>query len=93
MLLIIPVQVINKHGLDRTEDLKLYYSETELKLVIQEYLKMSENSSRLGTLQKMCIVLTLFFTSVRPGSLGPSNDQYAAQGKVRVLVALLPFHC
>lgn len=50
--------VINSYRLDRTQDTKFYYSELELKLVVQEYIKMSNKSSRLATLQKLCIGLT-----------------------------------
>ncbi|KDR84788.1 hypothetical protein GALMADRAFT_217850 [Galerina marginata CBS 339.88] len=75
------ITLITRFNLDRYNDEKSYYGEHELKLITQEALFNTQKSGRLQAIQRICLMDTTFFTLCRPGSLGPSNAEYKAQGK------------
>ncbi|KAJ7201379.1 hypothetical protein GGX14DRAFT_656676 [Mycena pura] len=69
-------------ALDRQANEKLVYGDLELLLIIQTALSDSTpGPTRLSKIHNIFALLLLFFTGLRPGSLGPSHPKFLKEGK------------
>ncbi|KIJ95156.1 hypothetical protein K443DRAFT_11605 [Laccaria amethystina LaAM-08-1] len=77
--------LIRTSNLDRHQDEKVYFGRYEIKLMIEVGLRKSATSGRMIAIRSFCILLTCFYTSVRPGSLGFTFNEYLRDGKFPIL--------
>jgi hypothetical protein len=80
--------VVQKYKLDRWQDHKVYVGRAEWLMVIEQALLDSELYGRMVKLQILCAGDMTFFWTLRPGSLGPSYDEFAELGYVSVRLVL-----
>lgn len=83
--------LIRTSNLDRHQDEKVYFGRYEIKLMIEVALRKSATSGRMIAIRSICILLTCFYTSLRPGSLGFSFDEYLRDGKFPILADVQVF--
>lgn len=80
--------VINTYKLDRHRDEKIYFGRSEIKLMIETGLRNSARFGRGAAIRSFCILLTCFYTSIRPGSMGWTYPEYLHQGLVSLVFSL-----
>jgi hypothetical protein len=81
--------VINKYKLNRLPNKKMYFGRFEVALLLKQALQSSSepsSRSRQNKIQNGCQILTSFFTSARPSTMGPGDTKLAKEGKVNCLL-------
>ena len=61
-----------------------YISLPEVRLLIEECLKLTTEGGRAARIKLIVIILFTFFFLFRPGTLGPSHKEYLEQELVRL---------
>jgi len=81
--------VINKYKLNQLPNKKMHFGHFKVALLLKQALQSSSkpsSHSRQNKIQIGCQILTSFFTSACPSTMGPGDTKLAKEGKVNCLL-------